>query len=192
MVLDIERDPASPMRYPAPRPLVPMHLENSTGDVCVRVIVSAADRYFALGLQVLAEEVLGSQSNWGHRGLMALIYRNGILSAIEDTNERGERRHALPRRASLPLCRRILITLLSGPILTPERPMRLGGPVDAVTFTPREQRVLQLLRTGRSQTEVGLVLGLSVKTVNTYKQLAMRKLGFKNNRQLQYWLLAKL
>lgn len=123
---------------------------------------------------------------------MVLVYLNGILSAIEDTNERGERRHALPRRASLPLCRRILIALLSGLIVTPERPMRLGGPTDAVIFTPREQRVLQLLRTWRSQTGIGLVLGLSVKTVNAYKQLAMRKLGFKNNRQLQYWLLAKL
>lgn len=192
MLFDIERELSSPMRYAASQPLASSHLENTVAGDDPRVTVTAADHYFALGLQVLAEEVVKAQSHWRGTRPLVLVYHRGMLCAHSGENEGAERRHALPRRASLPLCRRVLIALLSGPIVATERPMRLGGATAAVTFTPREQLVLQLLRTGRSQTEVGVVLGLSVKTVNAYKQLAMRKLGFKNNRQLQYWLLAKL
>ncbi|MBH2604627.1 hypothetical protein FG173_04590 [Serratia marcescens] len=46
------------------------------------------------------------------------------------------------------------------------------------------------MREGFSQTQTGIIMGLSVKTINAHKQSLMRKMGFKNNREFQYWLLA--
>ncbi|AOE97964.1 hypothetical protein ATE40_001310 [Serratia surfactantfaciens] len=98
----------------------------------------------------------------------------------------------LPVWASLEQARRVLSALLEMPEISATQNVPNEPHTSPVAFTWREQRVLQLLRKGRSQTEAGIILGLSVKTVNAYKQRALRKLGLKNNRQLQYWLLENL
>ncbi|EMF5053714.1 helix-turn-helix transcriptional regulator [Serratia marcescens] len=55
-----------------------------------------------------------------------------------------------------------------------------------VFLTCQEIRVAQYLREGFSQTQTGIIMGLSVKTINAHKQSLMRKMGFKNNREFQY------
>jgi two-component system response regulator NreC len=43
-------------------------------------------------------------------------------------------------------------------------------------LTPREREIVQLLGEGKSNTEVGAVLGISIKTVETHRATTMRKL----------------
>jgi DNA-binding NarL/FixJ family response regulator len=43
-------------------------------------------------------------------------------------------------------------------------------------LTPREREIVQLLGEGRSNKEVGTVLGISIKTVETHRATTMRKL----------------
>lgn len=57
---------------------------------------------------------------------------------------------------------------------------RITLPSGAVTLTPREWEVGQLLREGRSTTEIAEVLGVSPITVRRHVGLLLNKLGAKN------------
>lgn len=46
-------------------------------------------------------------------------------------------------------------------------------------LTPREREIVQLLAEGKSNKEVGMTLGISVKTAETHRATIMHKLGFK-------------
>ncbi|WP_260513513.1 response regulator transcription factor [Serratia fonticola] len=56
-------------------------------------------------------------------------------------------------------------------------------------LTPRERDVLQGISQELTPDEIASKLSLNVKTVSTHKLTAMRKLGFKRNGELYYWLL---
>jgi DNA-binding NarL/FixJ family response regulator len=47
------------------------------------------------------------------------------------------------------------------------------------TLTPREREVLQMLAEGKSTKEIAFSLGVSVKTVETFRQQTMSKLNIK-------------
>ena len=51
-----------------------------------------------------------------------------------------------------------------------------AGKDKAEGLTPREREIVQLLAEGRSNKEVGAVLGISIKTVETHRAATMRKL----------------
>lgn len=53
-----------------------------------------------------------------------------------------------------------------------------GGP--SVELSERESDVLRLIANGHSNKEISARLGISVKTIETYKARAMEKLGFKS------------
>ncbi len=53
-----------------------------------------------------------------------------------------------------------------------------GGP--AAELSERETDVLRLIANGHSNKEISAQLGISVKTIETYKARAMEKLGFKS------------
>ncbi|MBL3523563.1 helix-turn-helix transcriptional regulator [Serratia plymuthica] len=53
----------------------------------------------------------------------------------------------------------------------------------------REKEVMSYLRLGVNQTQAAKYMQLSVKTVHTYKQSAMRKLNFRRRSDLYNWLL---
>ena len=53
-----------------------------------------------------------------------------------------------------------------------------GGPT--VELSERETDVLRLIANGHSNKEISARLGISVKTIETYKARAMEKLGFKS------------
>ena len=57
---------------------------------------------------------------------------------------------------------------------------RLALPAGPVTLTPREWEVGELLREGRSTTEIAETLGVSPVTVRRHIGLLLRKLGAKN------------
>jgi DNA-binding CsgD family transcriptional regulator len=56
----------------------------------------------------------------------------------------------------------------------------------------REKEVMSYLRLGINQTQAAKYMQLSVKTVHTYKQSAMRKLNFKRRSDLYHWLLKNM
>ena len=47
-------------------------------------------------------------------------------------------------------------------------------------LTPREREVLQLVVEGKSSAEIGDILSLSPKTVETYRSRIMQKLGLRD------------
>ena len=67
---------------------------------------------------------------------------------------------------------------------------KMNEPLDLLS--KREREVLQLLKTGDSLTRIAARLGLSIKTVSTYKSRLSAKLGFKSNADIiHYDLLLK-
>jgi DNA-binding NarL/FixJ family response regulator len=53
-------------------------------------------------------------------------------------------------------------------------------PFAAVTVTPREREIIQLVAEGRSSKEVAALLGISVKTVEAHRANIMRKLHLRS------------
>lgn len=51
-------------------------------------------------------------------------------------------------------------------------------------LTPREREIVQLLAEGKSNKEVAVVLGISIKTAETHRATVMRKLGFESFSEL--------
>ena len=68
-------------------------------------------------------------------------------------------------------------------MLLVERQQIVAPPMAAV-LSPREQEVLRWYAHGFSLREIGEQLGLSVKTVDTYKTRIMEKLGFQKKSEL--------
>lgn len=54
-------------------------------------------------------------------------------------------------------------------------------------LSDREDQVLRLIGAGRTVGEIGTKLGLSVKTVSTYRTIVLQKLGLENNAQLMHY-----
>ncbi|MFV8848956.1 response regulator transcription factor [Serratia fonticola] len=59
----------------------------------------------------------------------------------------------------------------------------------AQTITHREYEVLGYLKQGRSLTEAANYMNLSVKTVSAHKRSVMKKLNFRRNSELLYWMI---
>jgi DNA-binding NarL/FixJ family response regulator len=53
-----------------------------------------------------------------------------------------------------------------------------------IDLTPRQREVLQLLAEGKSAKEIGAILGISARTVETHKYKMMDDLGLKTSAQL--------
>lgn len=57
---------------------------------------------------------------------------------------------------------------------------RRPDPTQAPRLTEREREVLQLIAEGRRSKEIGAILGMSVRTVETHRARIMRKLGIRS------------
>jgi DNA-binding NarL/FixJ family response regulator len=57
------------------------------------------------------------------------------------------------------------------------------------TLSNREDQVFRLISVGRTVGEIAAGLSLSVKTISTYRSIALRKLNLKNNSQLMRYAL---
>ena len=71
----------------------------------------------------------------------------------------------------------------------PRRPTgrRRGRPRHQGVLTPAEERVLGLLRTGKTNVEIALTLGLSPDTVKSHVSSMLSKLGLSDRRELAAW-----
>ena len=58
------------------------------------------------------------------------------------------------------------------------------SPLDRRRLTPREREILQLLAEGKSNKEIGNILGISVKTAETHRANIMLKLDFHSITEL--------
>jgi DNA-binding NarL/FixJ family response regulator len=72
--------------------------------------------------------------------------------------------------------RRVLSTFIERVTTSPGRIF----PAGRVTFTDREKEVLELLVAGRSNKEIGSVLGIEERTVKAHVAKLMRKVGVQN------------
>jgi DNA-binding NarL/FixJ family response regulator len=62
-----------------------------------------------------------------------------------------------------------------------------------IALSSREQNVVQLIAEGHTNKSVGIILDLSVKTVETHRAAAMRKLGISSTAELvRYAIRTKL
>jgi DNA-binding NarL/FixJ family response regulator len=64
-----------------------------------------------------------------------------------------------------------------------------GNKLPHELLSDREYQVMQMLGTGRSVKEISFELGLSIKTVSTYRTRLMSKLNFKTNADLVRYVL---
>ncbi|MGP2796725.1 helix-turn-helix transcriptional regulator [Serratia marcescens] len=146
------------------------------------------DPFFILGVQALIEGVVHSEN----RIREELRYNTVCRISIEkiQNNSPGWVRVTLRRQSSLIEIQETLSKALSL-WLRQGTPLGEEKIITPVFLTFQEIRVAQYLREGFSQTQTGIIMGLSVKTINAHKQSLMRKIGFKNNREFQYWLLAE-
>jgi len=67
----------------------------------------------------------------------------------------------------------------------------IGGRSGADTLSDREQEVLRGIAWGRSNKEIAAELGLSVKTVESYKATATHKLNLRTRTQIIRYALAQ-
>ncbi len=65
-----------------------------------------------------------------------------------------------------------------------ERPRNGEGGARPQRLTPREREIIQLLAEGKSSKEVGVALGLSLKTAETHRTNIMHKLNFHSVSEL--------
>lgn len=93
------------MCYRSLQPLVSPHIVNPMVGEYARINCIAADHYFALGLQALAEEVVRTQSHWGCMLLLALVYHHDMLYAFTEGNDLGELHCIYAATYSLSYCR---------------------------------------------------------------------------------------
>jgi DNA-binding NarL/FixJ family response regulator len=104
--------------------------------------------------------------------------------------EAGVNGYLLKRSASEELIRALHAVVAGGMYLDPAiagkvvgRPARSscnGGPGRPAELSERETDVLRLVASGHSNKEISARLGISVKTVETYKARAMEKLGYRS------------
>jgi len=123
----------------------------------------------------------------------------GYLRAVLQAGGAG---YVLKRAADTELLSAIRAVWRGGTYLHPEHArLLLGSPPsapatepaagDAFALSPREQQVLRLIALGHTNQQVAGRLGLSVKTVETYKSRLMTKLGLAGRAALVRYALER-
>jgi DNA-binding NarL/FixJ family response regulator len=57
------------------------------------------------------------------------------------------------------------------------------------TLSDREFQVLRLIASGKTVSEIGKELSLSVKTISTYRSRILEKMGMRNNAELMHYAM---
>jgi DNA-binding NarL/FixJ family response regulator len=66
---------------------------------------------------------------------------------------------------------------------------RWGGAAPHDALSDREYQVLRLLGSGRTVSDIARELGLSVKTISTYRARVLEKLGMRTNAELMRYAI---
>ena len=70
--------------------------------------------------------------------------------------------------------------------------VELGGNYDLVrhqSLSDREYQVFRLIASGKTVTDIGHELSLSVKTISTHRARIMKKMNFRNNAELTHYAI---
>jgi len=70
--------------------------------------------------------------------------------------------------------------------------LELGGQGDQplhAGLSDREYEVMRMIASGKTVSEIGGVLSLSVKTISTYRARVLNKMNLKNNAELTYYVI---
>ena len=59
-----------------------------------------------------------------------------------------------------------------------------GTPASSEVLSNREREIMVLLANGKPNREIGKLLSISVRTVDTHRSNILKKLGFKTNAEL--------
>lgn len=132
----------------------------------------------------------------GLRGSMPDLILIGYASALPETTARTCMRMGfralLPKTAAQPQLRRALSVVLQGGVYVdrrfgpyilnaPPRPQEAGGEAQ---LSAREAMVLKRIAGGLSHKQVAAEIGVSAKTIDTYRARGMRKLGLADRSAL--------
>lgn len=81
--------------------------------------------------------------------------------------------------------------VLAGSLLRRAARPALPGPDSAETLSEREEEVLRRIAWGESNKEIAARLGISIKTVETYKARIAEKLGLRSRTEIVRYALAR-
>jgi predicted ATPase/DNA-binding CsgD family transcriptional regulator len=115
----------------------------------------------------------------GAVGAVRLRLRHGLGAGAAENAERTGRQ--LPTAAAVTLARHVLA---GRETLPPGRSAPAGG------LTPREAEVAGLVRTGRTNRQIGRQLGISEKTTEVHVHNIIRKLGASSRAEIAAWVAA--
>jgi DNA-binding NarL/FixJ family response regulator len=115
--------------------------------------------------------------------------------------EAGAAGYVLKRAAADDLVHALRTVAAGGVYLDPALAARVVGglgrrprahdPFEAADLSEREEEVVRLIAQGHSNKKIAARLGLSVKTVETYKARALEKLGFSGRTELIRYALQR-
>lgn len=69
--------------------------------------------------------------------------------------------------------------------------MQAGGEIPAAKLSTREREVLKLIAQGKSRKEIGKILNISVRTLDTHRTNILIKLGCKSTAELVHYAVRK-
>ncbi len=176
LVVGEAADAASLMQHlaPSPTPVPP-------ADVLL-LDLSLGDGQAGAGLEVLR------RVSRTHPALPVLVVsmhnEPGFVAAAQGAGARGY----VTKDSPLPRLAEAIRRVHGGTPAFPEgfrsAPPAGGGARWDSALTPREREVMRLICRGRRLSDIGLDLGLSIKTVSTHKVRLMQKLGVSSNAEL--------
>lgn len=79
---------------------------------------------------------------------------------------------------------------LAGELVGAAGRQSVGGGRPAAALTPRQREILQLLAAGKTAKEVGALLGISARTVESHKYEIMRAIGVRTSAELVHYAIS--
>ena len=136
----------------------------------LRAVVPASTRFIALSMHEEPEYVQGFLEAGGSGYVPKSAVETQLLDAIQAVL-RGE--YYAPAKLLAELAKE----------------MAVPDPYRTVKLTDREHEVVKQIAQGRTYKEIAADLGISEKTVATYRERAAEKLGLKTRAELVRWAL---
>lgn len=160
-----------------------------SAEAALRLIATLAPRIVLLDLQLRdgdGLELLGRLQQTQPKPRVIVVSHKDQTIFAERALKAGAMGYVLKDEAIDTLMAAIQTVLRGGIHLSPEMNRRLFGRKDAATAAPvdrlrglynRELQVLEYLGLGKTVKEIAQVLGISVKTVDSYRENLKKKLG---------------
>lgn len=121
------------------------------------------------------------------RSLGTIVVREKLIERVKSEQPRQNEVCVLGRRERPEVLVHLVAEMFERACFQPLEVAKENS-VRRLSLTPRERDILQGFCWELTPSQIASRLSLSVKTISTHKLTAMRKLGFKRNSELYYWL----